>query len=93
MQRVRAWLKDPWNLKTEADYIVVGAGTSGCITAWKLAQLNPTRTIVLLDAGKPYSNEASQTKMSSWFDNWSSKTIVHESESENFLPSVATRFD
>jgi choline dehydrogenase-like flavoprotein len=95
MERIRAWLRDPFgvNINTTADYIVVGAGTSGCITAWKLAQLYPHHSVVLVDAGHGYSKDPTQTKMANWFDSWSSHTIIHESESQNFLPSVATRFD
>lgn len=34
------------------DYIIVGAGTSGCALAYKLVQLQPDKTICILEAGR-----------------------------------------
>ena len=73
------------------DYIVVGAGSGGCVTAYFLAKwLEPTgRTVLLLDSGDSFSDDP---KMSEWFENWGKRAIAHETYSENasFLPAVAS---
>ena len=42
----------------EYDYIVVGGGTAGSVAAADLARALPDATVLLLDQGKDYSDEA-----------------------------------
>lgn len=46
------------NATAEADYIIIGGGTAGCVLASKLCQGLPDSKIVLLERAEPRSAEA-----------------------------------
>jgi choline dehydrogenase-like flavoprotein len=80
---------------TEFKYIVVGAGTGGCITAYTLAkQLEESKTpgrVLLVDGGKAYVQaDGPHPKMWQWFDNWSKFSVVHETLGIGYLPAPAS---
>jgi hypothetical protein len=77
-----------------ADYIVVGAGTGGCITAYFLAKwledLNISGDVILIDSGGDYmSTDGPSPSMANWYENWKKFCIPHE----NVVSDVSNNFD
>lgn len=78
-----------------AKYIVIGAGTGGCLTAYFLAKwmedLNIPGDVILLEGGDDYvSKNGPSPKMEKWYENWKQFCIVHENNQSNFEPAVAS---
>lgn len=73
-------------------YIIVGAGTGGCITAYTLASImknyNLKGRVLLIDSGNEYNHSnGPHPKMWNWFDNWSKFAVTHETIGIGFLPA------
>lgn len=82
---------------TSYKYIVVGGGTSGCITAYWLARLMQEKHIpgrvLLVDGGKEYLHtEGPHPRMWNWFDNWAKFSVIHDTTSvaPDFLPPTGS---
>ena len=79
----------PINRETTTDYIIVGGGTGGCITAFFLAKWKEENGIpgkvVLLESGdnyiNPNSNDTNDPDMWNWYNNWEKFAEVHETAS------------
>jgi len=50
---------------SEFDYVIVGAGSSGCVVANRLSA-DPTVRVLLIEAGEPYTNDPSITTPGRW---------------------------
>lgn len=102
--RLITWVKQKRQRELDAaaapsdyKYIIVGAGTAGCITAYTLASQMQTNNIsgrvLLVDAGDSFSApDGPNPRLSKWFTNWAKFSVAHETSAENntFLPAPAT---
>jgi len=93
--RFLEWRKQRELEKTEFKYVVVGAGTGGCITAYTLAKhmedAHIPGRVLLIDGGKAYVRDGGpHPRMWHWFDNWSKFAMVHDTLGIGFLPAPAS---
>jgi choline dehydrogenase-like flavoprotein len=82
-------------LPTEADYVVVGGGLTGCALASRLAKLLPQKSIILLEAGPNPSSHPHTTVPMEGFAlqgselDWSYTTAPVPSVSDRVIPLAA----
>ena len=88
------------------DYIIVGAGSSGCITAYFLAKwmqdYNIPGNVLLIDSGDDYFKvNGPKPDLWSWYENWCNFSVLHDTtvattnaepgnSNDSFSPAIAS---
>ncbi|KAL2844806.1 putative glucose dehydrogenase [Aspergillus pseudoustus] len=77
---------------TEADYIIVGGGLTGCVVSSRLKQANPALDVVILEAGVDPSNHEATKTFAGLFSllgsdlDWAGQTVPQKNTADRVHP-------
>ncbi len=83
-------------MQTQYDVVVVGAGVAGAIFAWKLSQLKPGKSILLMDAGENPLDDVMRRRFVDTFALATDRGVLspyRRLESTKFAPSPESGVD